>query len=172
MKSKYGIIFGSIVTILWIALILYFSSQPGESSNQQSENVHTIYDSLNAIFNFSDSSVYTAIESYVFDDLLGREDFTANDKVRKSAHFAIYFVLGILATYFGWAYTRKWLVAILIGIGLPITVAVVDEFYQGLIDRTSSITDVVLDSVGAAFGMCFCLLFIGVSQLIKKKKIT
>lgn len=160
MKQKHWVMLGSIMILLWIGLILYFSSQPSKESNAQSEEALTVYESLNAVFDFSDSAFFNKIETFVFEDILDGKYKTANAKVRKSAHFGIYFVLGGLAAFFGWAYTKKWLIAGILGVCLPTTVAVIDEFNQGLIDRTSLLNDVVLDGVGATFGMLFCLVIL------------
>ena len=104
MKSKHLIIIGSLALIFWIGLIFYFSSQPANASNQQSREVLTVYERLNAVFNVSDSKFFNKIESFVFEDLLDDRYSSSNSKVRKTAHFAIYFVLGILASFFGWIY--------------------------------------------------------------------
>ena len=170
MKQKGWVILGSILVIMWIGLILFFSSQPSKASNAQSEEAVTIYEKLNAVFDFSDSPFFNRIESFVFEDILDEKYKTTNAKVRKSAHFGIYFVLGSLTAFLGWVYTKKWLISVLLGICLPTTVAVVDEFNQGLIDRTSMLGDVVLDGVGATFGMIFGLFLILGYASIKKSK--
>ncbi|HSN67321.1 MAG TPA: VanZ family protein [Fusibacter sp.] len=168
MKSKYIIIIGSLALIFWIGLIFYFSSQPSNASNQQSMEVLTVYERLNSIFNISDSKILNKIESFVFDDLYGGR-YDSNSKVRKTAHFAIYFILGIIASIFGWFYTKKWLIAASIGVCLPTIIAVLDEFIQGLTDRTSLLTDVVLDAVGAFMGMCLFMLVLFVYRKVIKR---
>ena len=70
MKQKHWVMLGSIMILLWIGLILYFSSQPSKESNAQSEEALTVYESLNAVFDFSDSAFFNKIESFVFEDLL------------------------------------------------------------------------------------------------------
>ena len=171
MKSKYIIIIGSLALVFWIGLIFYFSSQPANASNQQSREALTVYERLNSVFNVSDSKILNKIESFVFDDLYdGRYD-SSNSKVRKTAHFAIYFILGILASIFGWFYTKKWLIAALIGVCLPTIIAVLDELIQGLTDRTSLLTDVILDATGAFMGMClFMLVLVVYKKVIRRGK--
>ncbi len=170
MKSKYIIIIGSLALIFWIGLIFYFSSQPANASNQQSREVLTVYERLNSIFNISDSKILNKIESFVFDDLYGGQ-YDSNSKVRKTAHFAIYFILGIIASIFGWFYTKKWLIAALIGVCLPTIIAVFDELIQGLTDRTSQLNDVVLDAAGAFMGMClFMLILVLYRKVFRRSK--
>ena len=169
MKSKYIIIIGSLALVFWIGLIFYFSSQPSNASNQQSREALTVYERLNSVFNVSDSKFFNKIESFVFEDLLNDRYSSSNSKIRKTAHFVIYFVLGILASIFGWFYTKKWLIAALIGVCLPTIIAVLDEFIQGLTDRTSLLTDVVLDASGAFMGMClFMLVLVLYRKVIKR----
>ena len=83
--------------------------------------------------------------------------------LRKCAHFAEYFVLGVL-----------WLVVLrpivlkyqkLVAIGLCALTASVDEVIQRFVPgRSGQLKDILLDSVGAVFGVCLmwgvgCLLY-------------
>jgi len=171
MKSKHLIIIGSLALIFWIGLIFYFSSQPSNASNQQSREALTVYERMNAVFNVSDSKFFNKIESFVFEDLLDDRYDSSNSKVRKTAHFAIYFVLGILASIFGWFYTKKWLMVALMGVCLPTTIAVLDEFNQGLTDRTALLNDVVLDAAGATMGMFLVILGLALYRKVIKRGI-
>lgn len=166
MKSKRGILFGSLILVFWIGVILYFSSQPSDESNRQSNDALTVYERLNKVFDFTDSKFFNRIESFVFEDLLDNYYTSSNSKIRKSAHVGIYFILGILASFFGWLYTKKWWRASLMGMLIPMVIAMLDEFIQGLIDRTSLLADVVLDSVSATIGMCCFMVLLAIYNLI------
>lgn len=163
-------VFAGIFIFIWIGVIFYFSSQPSVESHEQSGQVVGLYEKANAIFDFSDSKFFNRIESFIFEHILDNKYKTADAKVRKSAHFGIYFVLGVASTGFAYVYSKKWLMGILLGITLPTTVAVIDEFNQGLIDRTSSLNDVVLDFAGATFGMLMALIIIKTMKLIVAKR--
>jgi len=169
VKLKHAITLSSIMLLFWIGLIFYFSSQPSDQSNQQSFEVVTVYERLNAVFDFSDSPFFNKIEAFVFEDLLEDTYKSTNSKVRKSAHFGIYFVLGIFSALFGWLYAKKWLIAALMGICLPITIAVLDEFNQGIIGRTSRLNDVILDGSGALMGVCVFLISLAALSGLRKQ---
>lgn len=169
LNHKWPVLAG-IFIIIWIGVIFYFSSQPSVESHEQSGQVVGLYEKANAIFDFSDSQFFNRIESFIFEHILDNKYKTADAKVRKSAHFGIYFVLGVASTGFAYVYSKKWLMGILLGITLPTTVAVIDEFNQGLIDRTSSLNDVVLDFAGASFGMLIALIIIKTIQVVIANK--
>lgn len=159
-------VFAGLFIVIWIGVIFYFSSQPSVESHEQSGQVVGLYEKANAIFDFSDSKFFNKIETIIFEHILDNKYKTTDAKVRKSAHFGIYFILGIASTGFAYVYSKKWLIAVLLGISLPTTVAVLDEFNQGMIDRTSSLNDVVLDMSGATFGMLFGLILIKVIMIV------
>lgn len=170
MKSKRSIVIGSLILLFWIGVIFYFSSQSSFESNQQSEDAVSVYERLNEIFDFSDNKLFNRIESFVFEDLLNNRYKGTNDKIRKSAHIGIYFILGILASFFGWIFTKKRSIASLSGVFLPLMVAVLDEFIQGLINRTARLSDVILDTVSATIGMGLFMLVLALYKAISNSK--
>lgn len=160
MNKRQYLRFGVIFIILWIALIFYFSSQPPSTSHEQSGRFVYIFQRVNDLFDISESTFFSKIETFIFEGLFDDKYKSTNAKVRKSAHFGIYFVLGSLVTGASWLYTKKWFATFLMGISIPTTVAVLDEFNQGFKGRTSSISDVILDMFGSIFGTIFVLFFI------------
>lgn len=85
--------------------------------------------------------------------------------VRKAAHVTVYAVLAVLL----WRALRKperqqwgpwnWRVAGL-ALGLAALYAITDEFHQAFVpSRSGQVTDVLLDSAGAAFGLFALWLF-------------
>ena len=160
MNKKQWTRIGLIIIIFWIALIFYFSSQPPSTSHEQSGKFVHVFQRINDMFDISESSFFTKIETFIFEGLFDDKYKSMNAKVRKSAHFGIYFILGSLVTGSSWLYTKKWFATFLMGISIPTTVAVLDEFNQGFKGRTSSISDVMLDMFGAIFGTVFVLMII------------
>lgn len=72
--------------------------------------------------------------------------------IRKTAHFTLYFILGILIYIFIDTYNIKH--KILISIILSCLFACTDEIHQLFVDgRTGSILDVLLDTIGSTVGI-------------------
>ena len=87
--------------------------------------------------------------------------------LRKCAHFTEYFVLGVLMvlTLIQTVFQYK----VPAGIGACVLVAAVDETIQRFVPgRSGQVTDVMLDSVGAAVGICAVIL---VWKYLKIKKV-
>lgn len=141
MKTKkYRWLF--LLLILWAIFIVAFSAQPW------SESFHT-------------SSVVEDFILKMVRWIPGGQDFVKQFleifPVRKIAHFVEYMILGGLSAASWVLYqaeeqeSRK--PFFLIAWGTCVLFAVLDELYQAFVPgRTSSIRDVLLDSVGALFG--------------------
>ncbi|MCR6546834.1 VanZ family protein [Dehalobacterium formicoaceticum] len=166
MKIKKLAISLTVLFFLWTAVIFYFSSQPPEVSHSQSRIVVQIIGGINNIFDFTDTGFFVKIENVLGDFRFLDKYKTPNALVRKSAHFGIYFILGIIACAFGYTYTRKILIAFLLGGSLPVVVAVLDEYNQSQIGRTSSLTDVLIDGGGALTGTIFWIFLILIFKFI------
>ncbi|MGI6678675.1 MAG: VanZ family protein [Dehalobacterium sp.] len=166
MKLKKVTIFLIVLFFIWTGVIFYFSSQPPQVSHRQSKIVVQIIYGIDSIFDLTDNNFYMKIESFFGDFRFLDKYKTANAVVRKSAHFGIYFILGIIACAFGYTYTKKILIAFLLGGSLPVVVAVLDEYNQSLIGRTSSLTDVIIDGGGALFGTLFWITLIVIFRFI------
>lgn len=86
--------------------------------------------------------------------------------LRKAAHFTEFACLGLLLTWLR-GMNRKKLAAIFPVLG-GLTVALVDETIQGFVPgRTPMVTDVLIDTAGAFFGM---LVLLGGYHLYKRIK--
>lgn len=173
----YIMILCGLIVIGWIGLIFYFSSQTPSASNRQSSGAVDVFYMLDDHLDFTDS-VYFEKAVYFFKEVIlqGRYE-TSNALIRKSAHVGIYLVLGFMVSLLTFYYHKRYHLALILGISLPTFIAVMDEFRQSFIGRTSSLSDVVLDSFGATVGTILCLLMLlfiklGMyirSVLIKKK---
>lgn len=152
---------------VWIVIIFYFSSQPPSISHGQSTMVVRLMRRVNEIFDITHTAFYQKAESFIKDVLLMGRYKSTNAVVRKSAHFGIYFILGMLCSSFGYVYAKKVLMAFLLGISLPVTVAVLDEFNQGFVGRTSTLNDVIIDGAGAFTGTMVMMLFLMIVKIIK-----
>lgn len=149
VKTKY-LIWHWIVIVIWVACIFVFSAQPARDSNGLSLKVT--------------KGIITAV-AYVMPvhqdlETVERLAVKYNGLVRKLAHSTIYFLLGLLvartlrisgitekkvyfwALLFCWAYSAS------------------DELHQVFVatGRSGQISDVLLDTAGAAMGIgIYCL---------------
>lgn len=149
-----------VVFALWTIVIFYFSSQPPSVSHSQSGMVVRIIRKTDDIFDITDTKLYHKVSNVIKDLWFMGRYKTTNTVVRKSAHFGIYFILGILCSSFGYVYSKKILLGFLLGISLPVTIAVLDEFNQGFVGRMASLNDVIIDGAGAFTGAVLVIVII------------
>lgn len=132
-----------IITLAWVCLIFSFSLQPAEASSQMS------------------AGVSRWILENVFPRLLARLESASQAQMdilhtllRKCGHFSEFFMLGIWSMLTIWETKIKQKVRI--GILFCMIVAAMDETIQLFINgRSGQISDVLLDSAGAATGIFF-----------------
>jgi VanZ family protein len=129
------------VVIAWMAVISLFSTEPFSASNT--------------------NRYLDPILRYFFPHITAAQFRFWHYVVRKSAHFAEFFVLGALAY---WASRRgrsprwraRWMLQAL---GLAVLYALVDETHQAFVpNRTPSVYDSGIDSLGAAAGQVIIYL--------------
>lgn len=125
-----------ILVFLWMLLIFYFSHQNGIASTATS---NFFVERVEILF------------CHVLPDMICNNVAIV---VRKSAHFFLYLILGILVTN-ACSYQKKyWLLAILI----CILYACTDEIHQlFVVGRTGQIQDVAIDGAGSLLGVYFAL---------------
>lgn len=121
----------------------------------------------NSAESYSDSDLLADLFGPLIKALFG-EEADVSFWVRKAAHFAEFFILGVLVygtvalisrrlTGYAWFFV--------------LAVAVIDEFIQKFTGRTSSVSDVIIDFCGAASGcLVVVALYAAVSHLRKKRK--
>lgn len=126
-----------IAAFSWMAVIFYLSHQPGSASSDLSSGV------VATLLDFIDQ-IAPGLE-------LNVESF--HTFVRKNAHFMAYLFLSLLSLnawnssgYRGWK-------RLFLGFGMCVLFAVTDEIHQLFIEgRSGEVTDVLIDSTGAAVG--------------------
>ncbi len=144
-----------IMVIIWMVVIFFFSSQPGAESTKTSDSAsYQIIEWQNYLFHQKKSEV----------ELMAQAE-TIGLVVRKVAHMSEYALLALLLAFYLSCYsftTKNWL---LLTWGVTVFYAISDEIHQLFVPgRAGKITDVCIDSVGAAIGVL--LIFI----LWKKRK--
>ncbi|MDQ0160492.1 VanZ family protein [Alkalibacillus salilacus] len=129
-----------LLVILWMALIFYFSHQPGTESSDLSGSVMQIVLNL----------LPFVTEDTAFIHLL----------VRKGAHVFVYFVLVILLMNAIRSPNSRTVNRVVIALGVSVFYAASDEYHQTFIDgRAGQMSDVLIDSAGAVLGLSVYLLW-------------
>lgn len=134
MKKPFPI----VLLLLWMSLIFYFSHQSGDNSSDLSSNLVNFIVSL-----FSFLNPYIEILT-IF--------------VRKSAHFFLYFILGILTINFIIEHNIYQKKRILFAFLFCLFYAITDETHQLFIPgRSGNVIDVIVDSAGSISGILIFL---------------
>lgn len=138
-----------LLVIIWMSLIFWFSHQSATVSSGMSSGL--LYQLLNILNNlFSDIPINL--------DIL-------HTLIRKTAHFTIYFILGILVYRMLDAEEKRYRHHALISILVCALYAVSDEIHQLFINgRSGELGDVLIDTVGSAIG---CFIYVGIRKFIK-----
>lgn len=169
-----------ILIIIWMITIFLFSNQDGMESentsdiitnrlvNETIENDIEIEENVDNTNNEdANNSVNVAKYNYEFEMYKGEVRLV----VRKSAHFIIYLVGGILLFNFFRTYNislRNQIIYAILGI---ILYASSDEFHQLFVNgRTARVEDVLLDTLGAIVGILLNLICLKIVYKIKNKK--
>jgi len=154
------VIFGILVLLNCIT-IFYFSNKMGDDSSLQSNKVvNLIAQIIPAIGNMQEPDKTIFLEQIL------------TPIVRKTAHFSIYALLGILTvnytfTYKGRSFYQKGLIALMFCMFYAIT----DEIHQAFIPgRSNEIRDVLIDTLGALIGISICIFITKIYRKIRKEK--
>lgn len=130
-----------LLTFLWLGVIFSFSLQPAEVSNDTSMDV------LKRIMDIFSYWLFGSAE-----ELSPKQLDLLHTIIRKCAHFSEFLILGLLAeTALGRMNLKH---RIIIGITFCVLSAAADETLQLFINgRAGRVTDVIIDSAGAAVGI-------------------
>lgn len=162
MKQKVLRIASIVLTIGIMALIFFFSSQTSEQSAGLSRGLVRRF--INWI-PFTAHASHSQKEWYIL---------MIHNLVRKGAHFTLYASLGFSAAMMFTANNpqRKKKYMCIGGIALCCVYAATDEFHQGFVaGRGPMISDVMLDTVGGAFGAAVFVAVIFLYRFIKKRRL-
>ncbi|MDE5868196.1 MAG: VanZ family protein [Anaeroplasmataceae bacterium] len=145
-----------LISLFWMGVIFYFSSQNGTTSSGMSNRITQFIVRI-FIPHFSDlkdqeqTRILTNI-SYI---------------VRKLAHYSEYAILGLFLFLAVSSFTKKQNYVFLISGFIGILYAITDEFHQSFVsDRTPMVKDVVIDSIG----LITMIVFLGIIWNIKRMK--
>lgn len=140
------------LVIIWMTIIFLFSNQKADDSSK-----------------LSDGIIVKVANVFVDRDLSTNEREAILEKyttiVRKTAHFAIYLVLGILVINFLCEYNIKHI--ILVSIIVCLLYSITDEVHQLFIEgRSGEVRNVLIDSAGFLVGIYSYYIF--KNKFIKK----
>jgi len=156
---------------IWVGLVFYFSSQPPDVSGRQSRTVYVVLKRLDSVLDFTQTEWYRNLRSFLEKWWFPEKKPSGEDLVRKSAHFGLYFIMGVLSFVLSYSHVKKYVFSLLMGISFPTLIAVLDEYNQSFHNRGSSLYDVIIDMNGAMFGVAFAfLVWIVVSLSVKSGK--
>ncbi|GGA78961.1 VanZ family protein [Ornithinibacillus halotolerans] len=135
-------VFSIIIVIFWMALIFFFSHQPGEQSGELSDGITAMLIGM----------LHVVIP--------GAEDIITGLFIRKLAHFSVYFMLAILLMNAFRCFQVTVKKSIIPAFIISVLYAISDEVHQAFIPgRGPQVTDVLLDSAGALVGIgVYCAL--------------
>lgn len=136
-------IISTILLIIWMVVIFLFSNETAALSQSRSDNISKA--TIDTISNITG-------KEYTRED---KNNFILNSRyvIRKTAHFTLYFVLGILSiiTLKSYGVNQK---LIIYSILLCLLYAISDEIHQLFrTGRTFKIIDILIDSCGSSIGI-------------------
>jgi VanZ family protein len=141
-----------LLVLAWMLLIFQFSSQVAEDSSRLSSGLtEVIVDTI------------AQVMPNAHWDLEGFHTF-----VRKNAHFFAYLILGVLVRFALGRSVVRGRKGIAIAFAVCVLYAISDEIHQlSVPGRSGQVSDVLIDSAGAALGLA---LYLGVGRLARNRK--
>lgn len=141
----------SILPMLAVmTLIFFFSSQTAEKSSHTSSGI--TLEIARFLARFTDDFTVEEIVKGI------------HTIVRKTAHFSLYFMLGMTSVFFFVCrIDAKNIKRFLLSLGVSVLYAVTDEIHQIFVPgRAFMFTDILIDGIGSLFGclVCFVIIFL------------
>ena len=128
-----------VATILWMAMIFYFSSQPVEVSRQASGEI---------------LAKMNKIEPEEIQDTNNSKVSKLQFDLRKFAHVVVYFGLGFLVTLSLYLIKYKRLTSYVLAYIASVIYALSDEWHQSFVPgRGATILDIKIDTLSALAGV-------------------
>lgn len=154
MKKTIKIIFMLILAVFWMVCIFKLSDMNSQKSNGKSSDIIAMFieDTLEI------TNEYGITNSHPTESKLAKASNLINAPLRKVMHASVYFVLAfflmlLLNILFNHDY---YILSLIIAFILCSGFAITDEFHQTFVaGRTGQFKDVIIDSMGAIFGIIF-----------------
>ena len=140
------------LTVIFAAVIFYFSMQSGTDSN-------------------AESGLIVKLVRPIIDPEGKMTEEEIQYSVRKTAHFTEYFILGALlsaiALIIPLKFPTPW---IFMSLFFTLFTAVTDEYIQSFVERTSLVSDIVLDFSGGISANILAVAVFALVCAVKKRK--
>ena len=157
MKVMYRRVLFTVLTVLWMLAIFWFSDQPAKQSTEMSHRVgHLVGEWI--------------VPGYEGWTPPQKDAFAAaiDYPVRKAAHASEYAVLAVLFLFTFWNFNDKKRINIWVLLAVFLY-AVSDELHQYFVPgRAAKLTDVLIDTAGGLVGVGMSRLVIWIRNRIKK----
>lgn len=141
--------------VIWMSIIFMFSNQPATESSKLSDG----------FISTTIGNIYKIFDKNVTEEKLIQIKEKYTTPVRKTAHFSIYLVLGILTTLLIKEYKIENKKQILLAVLICLLYAASDEIHQLFVPgRSGEIKDVLIDTVGSSLGVLIT------NKIIKREK--
>lgn len=155
-KKVKGLIAFSLLAVLLIAVFI-FSSQNGDGSSSLSMKV---------------AQVVAKLTFFRYDNMTSSQQFFISTElnffVRKVAHFLIYMLIGMCSYYLMLLFGGNMRKKVLAAGSMCLAFAALDEIHQLFVPgRDFKITDIMLDLIGAFFGMLILKIIFIIIEYIK-----
>ena len=148
-------IFSWVAVILWMLVIFGFSAQSADSSDTLSMGLSEKI--VEFILSLRDIPVFSALDG----DAVSNFILNANHYVRKTAHFMIFAVLGLLVNNLLLSYGNERVKSCFFAVLICFLYAVSDEVHQYFVPgRSMQMADIFADLFGAAVAAALlCVAF-------------
>lgn len=144
-----------ILIILWMILIFTLSNQPADDSTQLSDG----------FISKTIGNIYKITHKNIKEEKLTEIKTKYTHITRKTAHFTIYLILGLLIGLLLKQYNITTKQIIIYGILICMLYAITDEIHQIFVQgRSGEIRDVLIDTCGSTVG----ITFMNIKKLINK----
>lgn len=146
-------VFKLMLLILWMILIFCFSNQRADDSSKLSDGVIVKVASIFVKDNLTDNKKNELIDKYTF-------------IIRKTAHFSVYLILGILSINLLSSFNIKRI--IMLSSLFCFIYACTDEYHQLFVmGRSCEMRDVLIDTLGSFVGI---LIYYKIKLYINKRQ--
>jgi VanZ family protein len=160
VKNRAARIILAVLTVAMLVLIWVMSDQPADRSGDMSLGVGRYIGRVFVSgFDKLDEAEQTGYAQKI------------DPTVRKTAHFAEYFLLGLLLCGDAYAWRLEGAAGVVLPVASGVLCAAIDELHQLFVPgRAGMWQDVLLDSAGVAAGCAFMLFVVFLLRKHKKKK--
>jgi VanZ family protein len=153
-----------ILVIAWSVMIFAFSAEPAESSDETSGRFGKMIIRVAISLNIIDIPVSADGDAFIY-EMAER----INHFVRKTAHFTIYLILGVLSILLADCYKER-KKAIIYALIFCLCYAISDEIHQLFVPgRSGEIKDVLLDFSGSVLGVLLLTVMNKLKKVLSRK---